>query len=147
MTMFMNMRHGKVFSGAKSERMGVVSAISNVFWQDAGGVEMDDAVLMLMRRSFGVGKTNLALFRQDAYLMLQPSKLIQVAQNAADHLFSGAASQSDVFSIADMITARLDDLVMHPPESQVDTIKRKQKQMEQSGLLVNLNGQTLVDAR
>lgn len=142
-----NVRHGQVFSGAKSERMGILSAVTNVFWQDEGGVFDDDAALLLMRRSFGVGKTSIALMRKDAYLMLEPNSLIEVAQLSANTLFSGAASQADVFAIADMIVARLDDLIMHPPESQVDVQQRKRREFEKLGALVRVNGQTLVDAR
>ena len=146
MTM-LDVKYGTVFDGICSHRLGIVSAVTNIFWRDEHGAKHDDAALLLMRRSFGRGQTNITLLRQNAYQATEPELLHQMAQNAADQLLSGSANVSDVVAIANLINDQMDALISHPPESEADMRKRQQKQVADDGLLLKVNGKTLVDAR
>lgn len=144
---FNNIQYGVVLHGAVSQKLNIVSAITNIFWDDEGGVENSDAALLLMRRSFGYGRTNIALFQKDAWKVREPAQLQAIAQNVADHLMAGSANTHEINAIADMILNNVEKLVMHPPESKAELIKKQEKQMERDGLLLRVNGKTLVDAR
>jgi hypothetical protein len=144
---FNNIQYGVVLHGAISQRLNIVSAITNVFWNGDGGVEQTDAALLLMRRTFGCGRTNITLFRQDAWMVREPAQLQAIAQNVADHLLAGSANTHEINAISDMILNNVEKLMMHPPESVAELTKKQEKQMERDGLLLRVNGQTLVDAR
>lgn len=140
-------RYGEVFTAERIERLGILSAIANVFWKTGlGNEEESEAGLLLMRRSFGFGRTNIIL-RTDAWKVREPLLLQQMAENAAKQLLSGTASVHEVNLIADMIVNSIDALLAHPPESEAVQRKRKMAEMERDGLFIRSNGKILVDAR
>lgn len=143
----LDIQHGHVHELTGGSALGIRIAVANLFWKDTDGSDMSDAALLLMRRSFGRGRLNITLQRKDAFLMREKGNLETAAKNAAHHLFGGNASAFDEHKIADIILNSLDNLILHPPENEIDIIKKRQRQMERDGLVIIENGKTIVDAR
>lgn len=143
----LDIQHGEVFEQTGGSNLGVRIAITNLFWKNDDGSTASDAALLLMRRSFGVGRMNITLQRKDAFLVREKGHLELMARNAATHLFGGNASAFDMAKIASLIEDNVDALVNHPPEDEAKMIKRKQRQMQLDGLVIVENGVTVVDAR
>lgn len=142
-----NIEYGTLLNVQCSPKLGILTAITNVFFKDEFGVDQTDAVLMFMRRSFGVGRTNMTLFRKDAWLVRDDVYLQEKAKNVADHLLCGTATAGEITAIADMILNNVEKLVLHPPEPQAAMIKAANDRIQRDGLLMTVNGKTLVDAR
>lgn len=140
------LRYGEAFGSSTIQRLGIICVVANVFWKDGIGSEESEAGLLLMRRSFGVGKTHIIL-RPDIWMVREPHLLHQMAKSAADQLLSGCASDHDIFAICDIILNSVDDLVSHPPESQATEYRRKLKEIENDGLLIRNGDQIILDAR
>lgn len=148
-----DIKYGRVTELSGGSNIGLRVALTNLFWKDDDGIEQWDAALLLMRRSFGVGRMNIALQRRDAYLIREPAQrgeqsyLDRAAEGAATHLFGGMAGQFDKSKIADIILNNLDALVHYPPETQDDYNKRKSREMELDGLVIKNHGKTILDTR
>lgn len=149
----LDIKYGVVTELGGGSNIGLRIALTNVFWKDDEGVEQWDACLLMMRKSFGVGRMNLTLQRRDAFLMREPAKrgeqsyLERAADGAATHLFGGMAGQFDKSKIADIILNNLDALIHYPPESQAAYNKRKMREMELDGIVIKNHGTTILDAR
>ena len=149
----LDIKYGRVTELTGGSSIGVRVALTNIFWKDEDSQEQWDACLLLMRRSFGVGRMNLTLQRRDAFLIREPAKLGEqsyldrAAEGAATHLFGGMAGQFDKSKIADIILNNIDALVNYPPESQDDYNKRKTREMELDGLVIKNHGKTILDTR
>lgn len=126
-------------------RQGVAVFLATVDIKDPDD-PYDGPALLFCRKSFGHGAT--AIFRMgDAWTVREPELFFDHVNVIADAIFVRAA-QCDKHLIADLLHHCIDELVMH---TDADTEKQDaadlQKQAEQSGLLIAINGETLVDAR
>ncbi|MFW2025857.1 hypothetical protein [Acinetobacter baumannii] len=125
------------------QKYGVVVAIANVTINHNGQQE-DDAALILARRSFGFGRTHLIL-RQNMHGILDTESLVKMATNACTELF-GHAMPDVTHRICDLILDYVDEVIMHPPEDVMIEQKRKEKEIERSGIIIKCNDTVLLDA-
>lgn len=126
------------------KKIGVRAVIANVTINLNGQTE-EDAALILTRRSFGVGRSHLIL-RQNAFQIREATTLIPMAIEACNRLF-GSIDKDNSHHIADLLLDSVDDLVNHPPEDQFIERKRREKEIEQSGVIIKVNDTTILDAR
>lgn len=127
------------------DKFGVRAVIANVTIRENGQEPIDDAALVLLRKSFGVGRSHIIL-RQNMHGVLNTPELLQMAHDATIKLF-GSADKDNMHRIADLLLDYTDELVMHPPEDQVRLAKEQERMIAQSGALIRLNDQTILDAR
>lgn len=128
-----------------SQKFGIRAMVANVTIRAIGEQPVDDAALILVRRSFGVGRSHLIL-RQNMHGVLDTQELVQMAHDATVKLF-GSADKDNMHRIADLLLDYTDELVMHPPEDQMRLWKEEQKMIEQSQALIKVNDQVILDAR
>lgn len=128
-----------------SQKFGIRAMVANVTIRAIGEQPVDDAALILVRRSFGVGRSHLIL-RQNMHGVLDTQELVQMAHDATVKLF-GSADKDNTHRIADLLLDYTDELVMHPPEDQMRLWKEEQKMIEQSQALIKVNDQVILDAR
>lgn len=126
------------------QKYGVVVAIANVTISKDGQQE-DDAALILARRTFGFGRTHLIL-RQNMHGILDTESLVKMASNACADLF-GHVMPDVTHRICDLILDYTDEVILHPPEDAMIAQKRKEKEIEQSGILIKCHDTVLLDAR
>lgn len=127
------------------DKFGVRAMIANVTIRENGQEPVDDAALILARRSFGVGRSHLIL-RQNMHAVLDTQELIQMAHDATVKLF-GSADKDNLHRMADLLLDHTDELVLHPPEDQMRLWKNEQKILEQSQALIRVNDKVILDAR
>lgn len=127
------------------DKFGIRAMIANVTIRQNGEEPVDDAALILVRRSFGVGRSHLIL-RQNMHGVLDTQELIQMAHDATVQLF-GSADTDNMHRMADLILDYTDELVLHPPEDQMIEWKRQRKMIEQSQALIKVNDEIILDAR
>lgn len=140
-------RLGEAVNPIFNKRIGLVCAVANVFWREPDlTYEQFDGAILLMRRSFGYGKTNITL-RADAWKLREPELFNNLIDDVASQLFSGTANSHEKTIIGDLFLNNLDTLLKHPPENAVLERKRQLKQMEQYGLVIKNQGKTILDAR
>lgn len=140
-----NVQYGILKELYLNNKFGVRAMVANVTIRENGEQPIDDAALILVRRSFGVGRSHLVL-RQSMHGVLDPGELIQMAYDAAIKLF-GSADKNDVHKLADLLLDYTDELVMHPPEDQMRIWKQERRMIEQSQALIKLNDEVILDAR
>lgn len=140
-----NIEYGVLKELHVPDKFGIRAALVNVVIREHGKEQVDDAALILMRRSFGVGRSHIIL-RQDMYAVLETQTLIETAREATVKLF-GSADKDNLHRIADLLLDYTDELVMHPPEDQMRLWKQQQKMIEQSQALIKVNDQIILDAR
>lgn len=142
--MIIDIKYGELKEIPVASKFGVRAVISNVTITQNGQTE-EDAALVLTRRSFGVGRSHLIL-RQNAYQIRDITTLIPMAFEACERLF-GSKDKDNAHRISDLLLDSLDELVMHPPEDQMIEMKRKRKEVEDSGVIIKVNDTTILDAR
>jgi len=140
-----HIQYGVLKEATLSHKFGVRALIANVVIRENGKEPIDDAALILCRRSFGVGRSHIVL-RGQYHAILDDADLIPLATAITTKLF-GSADKDNVFKMADVLLDLADDVVMHPPEDQMKLWKQEQKALEQSGALIRLNDETILDAR
>lgn len=128
-----------------NQKFGVIASITNAVIRQEGSEPVDDAALILSRRSFGFGRSHIIL-RQHMHAVLDTESLIQMAFDATMKLF-GSVDKDNLHRIADLLLDVTDELVMHPPEDQMREFKKQQKMIEQSQALIKLNDEVILDAR
>ena len=128
-----------------SQKFGVRAMVANVTIRANGEQPVDDAALILVRRSFGVGRSHLIL-RQNMHGVLNTQGLVEMAHDATVKLF-GSADKDNLHRMADLLLDYTDELVMHPAEDQMLIWKKEQKMVEQSQALIKVNDQVILDAR
>lgn len=128
-----------------NQKFGVRAMVANVTIRTNGEQPVDDAALILVRRSFGVGRSHLVL-RQNMHGVLNTKGLVEMAHDATVKLF-GSADKDNLHRMADLLLDYTDELVMHPPEDQMRLWKKEQKMVEQSQALIKVNDQVILDAR
>lgn len=127
------------------DKFGVRAAVVNVVIREHGKEPVDDAALLIMRRSFDVGRMHIIL-RQNMHAVLDTQELIQMAHDATVKLF-GSADKDNLHRMADLLLDHTDELVLHPPEDQMRLWKKEQKILEQSQALIRVNDKVILDAR
>ena len=146
--MVCNIRYGKQQTDFKESSIGVRSKVANMFWKDQYGVDADDAVILMCRRSCGFGRTVITLMRRDAWRVVDDDAfLMDTARQTAEGLFGvGGYNKHEVCKIAEMIIDELESLVMLPPESDADERKIFEDDVNRSGLIMIVNGVDIVKA-
>ena len=140
-----NVQYGILKELNLNSKFGVRAMIANVVIRQNGQEPVDDAALILARKSFGIGRSHLIL-RQNMHGILDPAELIQMAHDATVKLF-GSADKDNVHKMADLLLDFTDELVMHPPEDQMRIWKQEQRMIEQSQALIKVNDEVILDAR
>lgn len=143
--MTIDVQYGVLKELTVPRKLGIVATIANVKINSPGQEEVDDAALILSRRSFGRGRSHIIL-RSQAHAVLDVQTLLQMAHEATTDLF-GSADKDDMHRIADLLLNSVDELVLHPPEDVMIEHKRQQKMIEQSGVIIKVNDETILDAR
>jgi len=128
-----------------NDRFGVRAMVANVTIRENGQEPVEDAALILCRKSFGVGRSHLIL-RQNMHAVLDTQELLQAAHDATLKLF-GSVDKDNMHKMADLLLDFTDELVQHPAEDQMRLWKEQQKAIEQSQALIVLNDEVILDAR
>lgn len=142
--MIIDVQYGEIVELHVPNKFGVRAMLTNATIKQNGQTEQD-AVLILARRSFGVGRSHIIL-RQNAYQIRDVTTLIPVAFEACKCLF-GSHDKDYAHRIADLLLDHVEDLVNHPPEDIVIEQKRREKEIEQMGAIIKVNDTTFLDAR
>lgn len=110
------LQYGKLVDAHIKKGFNLKAFVCNVFYRDDDGVPYTDAVLLICRNSFGVGKTNIALFRKNAFRVLDEDWLVNASYDVAEQLWHGQAGEREMHVIMDCLIDNLDLLIQHPPE-------------------------------
>lgn len=126
---------------------GLRVGVSNFTFRMSDGSIFEDAALFMCRKTFGYGRMNITLLRQQGFEFEDDRVLIDgMAKQAAEQLFR-STSMEDMKKIADIIEHAVDDLVLHPPEDIMIEKKRQEREMELLGLVIKADDKIIVDAR
>ena len=124
------LQYGKLKDASVKSGFNLKAFVCNVFYRDEDGAPYTDAVLLICRTSFGIGRTNIALFRKNAFRVLDEDWLVNSAYDIAGQLWSGQAGGREMHVIMDCLIDNLDLLVQHPPESEDLNLKALNKALE-----------------
>lgn len=124
------LQYGKLKDASVKSGFNLKAFVCNVFYRDEDGAPYTDAVLLICRNSFGMGKTNIALFRKNAFRVLDEDWLVNSAYDIAEQLWHGQAGGREMHVIMDCLIDNLDLLVQHPPESEDLNLKALNKALE-----------------
>ena len=80
----------------------------------------NDAALILCRRAFGLGKSYIAVRRNQAYQLRDKDGafLADTAEDCAQYLWNGHATDREKHVVMDCLLENIDQLVMHKPEGE-----------------------------
>lgn len=112
------LQYGKLKDAHVKSGFNLKAFVCNVFYRDEQGVPYTDAVLLICRKSFGIGKTNIALFRKNAFRVLDEAWLADSVVDIANQLWHGQAGKREMTVIMDCLIDNLDLLVQHPAEDE-----------------------------
>lgn len=117
--MSITIRYGKEVNAHIKKGYGLRAFVANVFFESDDGQIANDACLIICRRSFGIGKSYIAVRRKQAHQLVGKGSadfLADTALECAQKLWSGQSAAREQHVIMDALTDNLDLLVMHPPE-------------------------------
>lgn len=118
--MSLTIRYGTPAPAVVKKGYGLQAFISNVFFEAEEGATANDAALILCRRAFGIGKSYIAVRRNQAYqLQEQDGKFLSnTAEDCAQYLWNGHSTDFDKHAVMDCLLENIDQLVMHKPEGE-----------------------------
>src|SRR5699024_2031641 len=118
--MSLNIRYGVPATAAVKKGYGLQAFISNVFFEADEGATANDAALILCRRAFGIGKSYIAVRRNQAYQLREKDGkfLSDTAEDCAQYLWNGHSTDFDKHAVMDCLLENIDQLVMHKPEGE-----------------------------
>ena len=99
---------------------GLVAFTANAFFEADEGATANDAALILCRRAFGLGKSYIAVRRNQAYQLRDKDGafLADTAEDCAQYLWNGHATDREKHVVMDCLLENIDQLVMHKPEGE-----------------------------
>lgn len=118
--MSLTIRYGVPAPAVVRKGYGLVAFTSNVFFETDDGATANDAALVLCRRAFGIGKSYIAVRRNQAYQLRDKDGafLADTAEDCADYLWNGHATDREKHIVMDCLLENIDQLVMHKPEGE-----------------------------
>lgn len=118
--MSLTIRYGVPAPAAVKKGYGLQAFISNVFFEADEGATANDAALILCRRAFGIGKSYIAVRRNQAYQLREKDGkfLAETAEDCAQYLWNGHSTDFDKHAVMDCLLENIDQLVMHKPEGE-----------------------------
>ena len=118
--MSLTIRYGVPVPAAVKKGYGLQAFISNVFFEADEGATANDAALILCRRAFGIGKSYIAVRRNQAYQLREKDGkfLSETAEDCAQYLWNGHSTDFDKHAVMDCLLENIDQLVMHKPEGE-----------------------------
>lgn len=118
--MSLTIRYGVPAPAVVKKGYGLQAFVSNVFFEADEGATANDASLILCRGAFGIGKSYLAVRRNEAYQLAESdgSFIAQTAVDCADFLWNGQATTREYHVVMDCLLENIDQLVMHKPEGE-----------------------------
>jgi len=126
-------------------RNGIAMFMANIDIKDSDD-PYDGPALAFCRKTFGFGRT--AFFRlQDLWHVREPDLIERHAKNIATQLFV-SPSITDEHVVRTMLEDFADDLCKQPDlDTEAQDRKNMMEAADKSGLVIAVNGETLVDAR
>ena len=118
--MSLTIRYGVPAPAVVKKGYGLQAFISNVFFEADEGATANDAALILCRRAFGIGKSYIAVRRNQAYQLRDKDGrfLSDTAEDCAQYLWNGHSTDFDKHAVMDCLLENIDQLVMHKPEGE-----------------------------
>lgn len=118
--MSLTIRYGVPVPAAVKKGYGLQAFTSNVFFEADEGATANDAALILCRRAFGIGKSYIAVRRNQAYQLREKDGkfLSDTAEDCAQYLWNGHSTDFDKHAVMDCLLENIDQLVMHKPEGE-----------------------------
>lgn len=118
--MSLTIRYGVPVKAVVKKGYGLQAFISNVFFESDEGATANDACLVICRRAFGIGKSYIAVRRNQAYQLQEKDGafLADTAADCARYLWNGHATDRDMHIVMDCLLENIDELVMHKPEGE-----------------------------
>ena len=118
--MSLTIRYGVPAPAVVKKGYGLQAFISNVFFEADEGATANDAALILCRRAFGIGKSYIAVRRNQAYQLREKDCkfLSDTAEDCAQYLWNGHSTDFDKHAVMDCLLENIDQLVMHKPEGE-----------------------------
>lgn len=118
--MSLTIRYGVPATAVVKKGYGLQAFVSNVFFEADEGATANDAALILCRRAFGIGKSYIAVRRNQAYQLRDKDGkfLADTAEDCAQYLWNGHAAEREKHIVMDCLLENIDQLVMHKPEGE-----------------------------
>ena len=119
--MSITIRYGKELDAHIRPGYGLKAFVANVFFESDDGQVANDACLLICRKSFGIGRSYIAVRRKQAHQLTGKGSekfLADTALDCAQKLWSGQSAAREQHVIMDALMDNLDMLVMHPPEGE-----------------------------
>ena len=118
--MSLTIRYGVPAPAIVKKGYGLQAFVSNVFFEADEGATANDAALILCRRAFGIGKSYIAVRRNQAYQLRDADGkfLSDTAEDCAQYLWNGHSTDFDKHAVMDCLLENIDQLVMHKPEGE-----------------------------
>lgn len=118
--MSLTIRYGTPAPAIVKKGYGLQAFISNVFFEADEGSTANDAALILCRRAFGLGKSYIAVRRNQAFQLRDKDGkfLSDTAEDCAQYLWNGHSTDRDKHIVMDCLLDNIDQLVMHKPEGE-----------------------------
>ena len=103
--MSLTIRYGVPAPAAVKKGYGLQAFISNVFFEADEGATANDAALILCRRAFGIGKSYIAVRRNQAYQLRDKDGkfLADTAEDCAQYLWNGHAAEREKHIVMDCL--------------------------------------------
>jgi len=118
--MSLTIRYGKPTPAVIKSGYGLQAFLSNVFFESDEGATANDAALIVCRRAFGIGKSYIAVRRNQAFQLQEADGdfLADTALECANYLWNGHAADREKHIVMDCLLENIDELVMHKPEGE-----------------------------
>lgn len=118
--MSLTLRYGIPVPASVKKGYGLQAFVANVFFEAADGKTANDACLILCRKAFGLGKSYIAVRRNQAFQLREKDGafLADTAMDCAQHLWNGHSGAREQHVVMDCLIDNLDLLVMHKPEGE-----------------------------
>lgn len=118
--MSLTIRYGVPAPAVVKKGYGLQAFVSNVFFESDDGKTANDAALIICRRAFGLGKSYIAVRRNQAYQLRDKDGkfLSDTALECAQHLWNGQSGAREQHVVMDCLLDNIDQLVMHKPEGE-----------------------------
>lgn len=118
--MSLTIRYGVPAPAIVKKGYGLQAFVSNVFFEADEGETANDAALILCRRAFGIGKSYIAVRRNQAFQLRDKDGkfLADTAEDCAQYLWNGHAAEREKHIVMDCLLENIDQLIMHKPEGE-----------------------------
>ena len=108
--MSLTIRYGVPAPAVVRKGYGLVAFTANAFFEADEGATANDAALILCRRAFGLGKSYIAVRRNQAYQLRDKDGafLADTAEDCAQYLWNGHATDREKHVVMDCLLENID---------------------------------------